>query len=83
MELADPKVRTLFTSYDVIGSRHTLIVAYAPERWRREAPKLYQATFAALAEAMDIIRKDTRAAAIPAPRTFQARPRGNPCHHQR
>ena len=29
MELADPKVRTLFTSYDVIGSRHTLIVAYA------------------------------------------------------
>ena len=63
MELADPKVRTLFTSYDVIGSRHTLIVAYAPERWRREAPKLYQATFAALSEAMEIIRKDTRAAA--------------------
>jgi NitT/TauT family transport system substrate-binding protein len=63
MELADPKVRTLFTSYDVIGSRHTLIVAYAPERWRRESPKLYQATFAALSEAMDIIRKDTHAAA--------------------
>ena len=63
MELADPKVRTLFTSYDVIGGRHTLIVAYAPERWRKESPKLYQATYAALAEAMDIIRKDTRAAA--------------------
>ena len=63
MELADPKVRTLFSSYDVIGSRHTLIVAYAPERWRRESPKLYQATFAALSEAMEIIRKDTRAAA--------------------
>ena len=39
MELADPKVRTLFSSYDVIGSRHTLIVAYAPERWRRESPR--------------------------------------------
>jgi NitT/TauT family transport system substrate-binding protein len=63
MELADPKVRTLFTSYDVIGSRHTLIVAYAPERWRKEAPGLYQATYTALSEAMDIIRKDTRAAA--------------------
>ena len=63
MELADPRVRTLFSSYDVVGSRHTLIVAYAPERWRREAPRLYQATFAALAEAMEIIRKDTRAAA--------------------
>jgi NitT/TauT family transport system substrate-binding protein len=40
MELADPKVRTLFSSYDVIGARHTLIVAYASERWRNEAPKL-------------------------------------------
>jgi NitT/TauT family transport system substrate-binding protein len=27
MELANPKVCTLFTSYDVIGRRHTLIVA--------------------------------------------------------
>jgi NitT/TauT family transport system substrate-binding protein len=62
-ELADPKVRTLFTSYDVIGSRHTLIVAYASQRWRMEAPKLYLATYAALSEAMDIIHKDTRAAA--------------------
>jgi NitT/TauT family transport system substrate-binding protein len=63
MELADPRVRTLFSSYDVIGRRHTLIVAYSAERWRRESPKLYQATFAGLSEAMDIIRKDTRAAA--------------------
>jgi len=63
MELADPRVRTLFSSYDVIGRRHTLIVAYSAERWRRESPKLYLATFAALSEAMDIIRKDTRAAA--------------------
>jgi NitT/TauT family transport system substrate-binding protein len=63
MELADTRVRTVFTSYDVIGSRHTLIVAYAPERWRKESPKLYQATFAALSEAMEIIGKDKRAAA--------------------
>lgn len=38
MELADPRVRTLFSSYDVIGRRHTLIVAYSAERWRRESP---------------------------------------------
>lgn len=63
MELADPRVRTVFTSYDIIGGRHTLIVAYAPERWRKEFPKLYQATFAALSEAMQIIGKDKRAAA--------------------
>ena len=59
MELASPNVRTLFTSYDVVGGRHTLIVAYATERWRKENPKLYQATYPALAEAMNIIRKDT------------------------
>jgi len=40
MELANPKVRTLFTSYDVIGWRHTLIVAYTSARWRQASPKL-------------------------------------------
>jgi NitT/TauT family transport system substrate-binding protein len=63
MELADPKVRTAFTSFDVIGGRHTFIVAYASERWRRESPRLYQATFDALSEAMEIIRKNPRTAA--------------------
>jgi NitT/TauT family transport system substrate-binding protein len=63
MELADPKVRTVLTSYDVIGHRHTLIVAYAPERWRKESPQLYQATFDALSETMEIIHKEPRTAA--------------------
>ena len=46
MELANPKVRTLFTSYDVIGRRHTLIVAYASARWRQASPQLYQSKMA-------------------------------------
>jgi NitT/TauT family transport system substrate-binding protein len=53
----------VLTSYDVIGHRRTLIVAYAPERWRKESPQLYQATFDALSEAMEIIHKEPRTAA--------------------
>jgi ABC-type nitrate/sulfonate/bicarbonate transport system substrate-binding protein len=63
MELADARVHTVFTSYDVIGSRHTLIVAYAPEHWWKGSPRLYQATFAALSEAMEIIHREPRTAA--------------------
>jgi NitT/TauT family transport system substrate-binding protein len=63
LELADPRVHTVFTSFDVIGSRHTLIVAYASERWWKESPRLYRATFAALSEAMDIIHKEPRSVA--------------------
>jgi NitT/TauT family transport system substrate-binding protein len=63
MELAHPGVRTIFTSYDVMGGRHTFIVAYTTERWRKEHAALYAATAAALTEAMMLIKQDTRAAA--------------------
>lgn len=63
LELASPNVRTILNSYDVAGGRHTLIVAYAASRWQRERPKLFMATFAALEEAMEIIKADKKAAA--------------------
>jgi len=63
MELANPKVRTLFTSYDVIGRRHTLIVAYTSARWRQASPKLYQTTFDGPSDAIIMIRRDPRATA--------------------
>jgi NitT/TauT family transport system substrate-binding protein len=63
MELAHPGVRTILKSDEIVGGRHTLIVAYAPEKWRTEKPKLYAATYAALSEAMDIIKADKKAAA--------------------
>ncbi|MEJ0071377.1 MAG: ABC transporter substrate-binding protein [Pseudomonadota bacterium] len=64
MELADPRVRTVLNSYDVVGGRHSLIVAYCTEKWRRENPKLFAATYAGLSEAMDIIQADKYAAAL-------------------
>jgi NitT/TauT family transport system substrate-binding protein len=63
MELASPAVRTILSSYDIAGGRHTLIVAYCAERWRAENPALYAATYAGLAEAMAIIRRDKPGAA--------------------
>jgi NitT/TauT family transport system substrate-binding protein len=63
MELRDPKVRTILSSYDVAGGRHTLVTAYATKKWRAENPKLFQASIDALSEAMQIIASDKRAAA--------------------
>jgi NitT/TauT family transport system substrate-binding protein len=63
IELAHPGIRTILNSYDVVGGRHTLIVAYTTEKWRNENRALYDATYAGLAEAMGIIKADKRAAA--------------------
>lgn len=63
MELAKPGVRTILNSYDVTGGPSTLITAYANEKWRSENPKLYDATYAALTEAMTLIAADKTAAA--------------------
>lgn len=63
MELADPRVHTILSSFDVVGGRHTLIVAYTRESWFTKHPKLYQATFEGLSEAIDIINADKAAAA--------------------
>lgn len=64
LELADPRVRTVLNSYDVVGGRHTLIVAYCAERWRTANPALFAATYAGLTEAMAVIRADKHAAAV-------------------
>jgi NitT/TauT family transport system substrate-binding protein len=63
MEMKIPGVRTILSSYDVAGGRHTLISAYAAQKWRLANPKLFQATLDALTEAMQIINADKRAAA--------------------
>jgi len=62
-ELAHPGTRAILNSYDVVGGRHTLIAAYTSQAWRQANPKLYEATVAALTEAMAIIKADKLAAA--------------------
>jgi len=63
MAIADPRVHTILSSYDVVGGRHTLIVAYARQSWHDKNPKLYEATYRGLSEAIEIINADKPAAA--------------------
>lgn len=63
MELADQRVRTILKSDDVVGGRHTLIVAYTRDSFFKKNSKLYEATYLGLSEAIDIINADKVAAA--------------------
>ena len=62
-ELENPRVHVVYDSYDVVGGRQTLIVAYTTHKWKTENPKVYEATVAALEDAMAFIDKDNMAAA--------------------
>ena len=62
-ELADPRVHVVYDSYDVVGGRQTLIVAYTTRKWKTENPKTYAATMKALTDAMAFIEKDPAEAA--------------------
>ncbi|HXR56047.1 MAG TPA: ABC transporter substrate-binding protein [Casimicrobiaceae bacterium] len=62
-ELANPRVHIVYNSYDIVGGRQTLIVAYTTRKWKSENPKTYRATMAALTDAMTFIEKDPEGAA--------------------
>ena len=56
-------IRTLMTSYDILGGPATALVIAASTKYREANPKTYKAFFDALQEAIDTINKDKRAAA--------------------
>ena len=62
-ELKIPGVRTLTTSYEILGGRATALVVVATSKFREANPKMYGAFFAALKEAIDTINRDKKAAA--------------------
>jgi len=57
-QLKDPKVRRIFSSYDVVGGPHTFNLIWTTKKFRDENPKSYGAFMAALKEAMDKINAD-------------------------
>lgn len=62
-ELADPRVRKVIDSYEVLGGPHTFNVVWAGERYRAENPKIVQAFLSALDEVMKKIAADPAGAA--------------------
>ncbi len=62
-EMKIPGMRTLTTSYEILGGPATAIVIATSTKYRDENPKTYRAFYDALKEAIDTINKDKRAAA--------------------
>jgi NitT/TauT family transport system substrate-binding protein len=62
-QLEKPGIATVLNSYDAMEGPHTFTVAWTSARFRERNPELYQALFAALTEATDIVNRDRRAAA--------------------
>jgi NitT/TauT family transport system substrate-binding protein len=62
-EMKLPGVHTLTTNYEILGGPATAVVIAASTKFRNANPKAYQAFYDALAEAIDTINKDKRAAA--------------------
>lgn len=52
MGLNQPGARTVVSSYDVLGGKHTLTVLWTTEKFKVDNPKLYQAVVGAFQEAM-------------------------------
>ena len=62
-EMKIPGMRTLTTSYEILGGPATAIVIATSTKYRDANPRTYNAFLEALKEAIDSINKDKRAAA--------------------
>src|SRR3984893_14266055 len=62
-EMKIPGMRTLTTSYEILGGPATALVLATSTKYRDANPKSYKALYDALKEAIDSINKDKRAAA--------------------
>ena len=62
-ERQDPRIHTVLTSDEVMGGSTTFTMLSTTSAFRERNPALYAAVLAALGEANEMIRSDTRAAA--------------------
>jgi NitT/TauT family transport system substrate-binding protein len=57
------KARTVLSSYDVLGGRHSTVALYNTEKWKNDNPKLFECTWKSFRKAMDWINEDKKRAA--------------------
>jgi NitT/TauT family transport system substrate-binding protein len=62
-QLADPRVRKVIDSYEVLGGPHTFNVVWTSTRFRNENPKIVQAFLGALEESIKFINASQKEAA--------------------
>jgi NitT/TauT family transport system substrate-binding protein len=63
LELKDPRVHRVLSSYDVLGGPHTFNVIWTTSKFQKENPKLISAFVAALEAAIKKIHNDPKGAA--------------------
>lgn len=63
IERAAPGIRTVLTSNEVMGGKHSFGLIFTTIRFRKENPKSYEAFFKALIEAQKFIRDNKESAA--------------------
>lgn len=63
MERKDPRIRTVMTSYEILGGRATAATLITSERFKKANPKTVQAVLDATREAIDYLNADKRRAA--------------------
>ena len=63
LELENPKIHNVISSFDILGGPHTSHVLFTRESFVKKNPKTYQAVLAALREATEWINADKRRAA--------------------
>jgi NitT/TauT family transport system substrate-binding protein len=63
-QLEDSRVHRVLNSYEVLGGPATFNTIWTTSAFRDKNPKTYKAFLAALEEAMDFIKKDTRETAL-------------------
>ncbi len=61
--LKDPRIHTVFNTFQVLGGPATLTLAWTTKKFHDENPKIYAAFLAAYDEALSIINGDKRKAA--------------------
>ena len=62
-EIKDPGIKTVQTTYDVMGGATTFAMLVATKKFRDENPKAFKIVYDALKESQDVIKKDKQKAA--------------------
>jgi len=59
-EVQSGKVRTVLTSYDVLGGRHSVVAMYNAQKWKTDNPKLYECVWKSYRTAIAWINEDKK-----------------------
>jgi len=63
-ELREPRLHSILSTYDVLGGPATLNVIWTVARFHDQHPKTYRLFFESLDEAINLLNRDKRAAAV-------------------